>query len=213
MSAGRVTELDVEVRDYLVPLTVAERARRYRKRKRASKTIKGCAHARLKRFTFSDDTTIKMCPDCTRFDEKRQATLRAGTCVKASHALAVLWDARLKRDLNSDESLSVWTVAIPDGYDDTIDLIRWFVPSYWSPPRHIPNGRAGGNDGNGSGGSVLDLNLRVNQSSLRSYQSAWCYPGYGDPTKDKARTKLHAIGGRWCQCDECLTKRKSEGQP
>jgi hypothetical protein len=34
-----------------------------------------CAHPKLKAFTFSDGQTIKMCPDCTKFDEHRRNVL------------------------------------------------------------------------------------------------------------------------------------------
>lgn len=88
MSAATVTDLDVEIRDYLVPLKDAERARRYRARKRASKTPKGCTHPLLKQFTFTDGQTIKMCPDCTLFDNKRWKTIGTTSpnhSVKQSH--------------------------------------------------------------------------------------------------------------------------------
>lgn len=34
-----------------------------------------CFHDRLKTFTFSNGVEIKMCPDCTTFDEKRKKVL------------------------------------------------------------------------------------------------------------------------------------------
>jgi hypothetical protein len=37
--------------------------------------VNGCEHPLLKQFTFSDGQTIKMCPDCPRFDEHRRAVL------------------------------------------------------------------------------------------------------------------------------------------
>ena len=36
-----------------------------------------CTHPDLREFTFADGTRIKMCPDCTRFDESRKKSLRA----------------------------------------------------------------------------------------------------------------------------------------
>ncbi len=34
-----------------------------------------CEHPKLKQFTFSDGATIKMCPDCTFYDNERQRIL------------------------------------------------------------------------------------------------------------------------------------------
>jgi hypothetical protein len=34
-----------------------------------------CDHPRLKSFKFSNGQTIRMCPDCTKFDEHRRAVL------------------------------------------------------------------------------------------------------------------------------------------
>lgn len=38
-----------------------------------------CFHDRLREFKFSDGALIKMCPDCTAFDTKRNEVLRRGS--------------------------------------------------------------------------------------------------------------------------------------
>jgi hypothetical protein len=42
----------------------------------------GCAHPRLRSFTFADGQTIKMCADCTTFDSKRHRSLCKGEALK-----------------------------------------------------------------------------------------------------------------------------------
>ena len=75
-----VTDLDVEVRDYLVPRTPAQRAKTYRRKKHALQV--GCSHPRLRQFTFSDAKTVNMCPDCDTFDAKRHRALCLGQALK-----------------------------------------------------------------------------------------------------------------------------------
>jgi hypothetical protein len=80
MQRNTVTDSDVEVRDYLAPLSDAERARRYRRKQHALKV--GCEHPRLRQFTFLDGKTIKMCPDCATFDARRHRALCNGQALK-----------------------------------------------------------------------------------------------------------------------------------
>jgi hypothetical protein len=47
---------------------------------------KGCQHPRLRSFTFSDGQTIKLCPDCTKFDGKRYSVLNNGKTKPAGNA-------------------------------------------------------------------------------------------------------------------------------
>ena len=85
-----VTETDVEVRDYLVPLSVAERVKKFRRKQHALNV--GCWHPRLKQFAFAEGKaldgsiikrkTIKMCPDCTTFDAGRHRALCFGQALK-----------------------------------------------------------------------------------------------------------------------------------
>ena len=39
------------------------------------RSINECEHPQLKSFTFSTGQTIRMCPDCTKFDQYRRAVL------------------------------------------------------------------------------------------------------------------------------------------
>jgi hypothetical protein len=64
MSAAAVTEFDVEVRDYLVPLNDKERAKRYRdRRKQANKKVLVSLPTghKEKTFTFNDGTVWRAC--------------------------------------------------------------------------------------------------------------------------------------------------------
>ena len=80
MQRNTVTKPDVEVRDYLAPLSDVQRARRYRRKQQALKV--GCSHDRLRQFIFSDGKTIKMCPDCDTFNAKRHRVLCKGQALK-----------------------------------------------------------------------------------------------------------------------------------
>jgi len=75
-----VTDIHVEVRDYLVPLSDVERSRRYRRKQHPLKV--GCSHHRLRQFEFSDGKTIKMCPDCDTYDARRHRALCKGEPLK-----------------------------------------------------------------------------------------------------------------------------------
>jgi hypothetical protein len=108
-----VTEIDVEVRDYLVPLTDVQRSRRYRRNQSCLKA--GCFHPRLRQCTLSDvktdaltgitttkTITIKMCPDCTTFDARRHSALCNGqpltTCMTVAMPLSNEEFARTHHD-------------------------------------------------------------------------------------------------------------------
>lgn len=41
-----------------------------------------CFHDRAKEFKFADGSTIKMCPDCTNFDNKRKAVVHASSVLQ-----------------------------------------------------------------------------------------------------------------------------------
>ena len=163
-----------------------------------------CAHPNLKQCKFSDGTTIKMCPDCTRFDGKRITTLQAGGCEKTSHALRVLWEARLKRELDSGDRLSVWFVTLPDDNKDYFsafqDKFCEWLPSYWERPRHdpdvtceivvscslFPNGVR-----------VLHTYKRSTGSDPQPLIKSYRRMVVCDLTMKEKRGMLHTIDGRW----------------
>jgi hypothetical protein len=141
-----VTEPDVKVRDYLVPLTVNERVSKYRRKQRALRD--GCSHPRLRQFTFADQyadscnpikgKTIKMCPDRTTFDARRHRVLCFGEAlIVAASPVTVSKTPDKKKDKSPcyqgmahivSSSLSILTY--PSFVDVTI------VPNYYDRKRN-----------------------------------------------------------------------------
>lgn len=109
-----VTETVVEVRDYLVPLTVNERVSKHRRKQRAIRD--GCWHPRLKQFTFAEGKaldgyiikpkTIKMCPDCTTFDARRHSALCNGQALKTCTTIGTPLTDKAFTSIHRDKSIS-----------------------------------------------------------------------------------------------------------
>jgi hypothetical protein len=185
MSEDAVTEIDVEVRDYLVPLSTAERARRYRKCKQASKTSTRCAHPNLKSFTFADVTTkdgttipgqtIKMCSDCTEFDGDRQLVLSGKRHPTSTHHTTGL-----------DRYINVT--------DYRVDVYLKNLVVVASVPKPINQ-------------FYMKLMERVTNGCHLYNKSKTV------GIAPKRKGTLHNIGGRWCKCNECRVVRNQEALP
>jgi hypothetical protein len=68
-----------------------------------------CFHDRMREYKFSDGSIIKMCPDCTEFDNKREAVLRTGSVVIPQSKEKIHWNMLLvKEDITLDDGLDYW---------------------------------------------------------------------------------------------------------
>ena len=77
-------------------------------------TEERCKHLRARSFTFSDGKTITLCPDCTKFDNKRYQFLNSRKPF-GEHSKTIV---AIKRDAVSGRALSRRQQRVKDRYDN-----------------------------------------------------------------------------------------------
>jgi hypothetical protein len=187
MHSNAVTQSYGEVRDYLaehLPLTSAQRSRRYRRRKQARKASLPHKEKHDLRCYCSVCHLLLTFRESINFGKSNHnGCIPSNNGVNAKdvdYVVVPLPRTRMVKD-------------IPDWTRFYVALKQWWSLDcvYNEPACHIPK-RTTGHD-----------------SNTTTSKPACMWPGFREKTFAKTRGKLHTIGGRWCKCSECRLHRRN----